>query len=234
MTHLVVQFHNLAEDKEAEYDRYLQGLPRELRPGLISLQRYRLSQAQFTGRALVAQPYRGVTLFEIDDATLLRQANLAELVRAPRRAGLLAEDRTHLFRILRNRAASSSREPAGDPDHLIIVMATYTPGMRDEWGVWYDEVHAPEWLGSPGVDAYTRGVLADTQLDPEAEQPATGLVLYHLKTHDFAAAITEAFARATGTSSTGIKWSGRSPAAQGSTTHGFDPVGPRLGDGVAR
>jgi hypothetical protein len=233
MTHVVVQFHNLAEGKEAEYDRHLQDLSRELGPGLIGLQRYRLSPTQFPMHAsAAAQPYSGVTLFEVDDATVMdRRASLAERVRASRDAGLLAGDRTHLFRILRNRIPSPSREPVGDPDHLMIGMASYTPGMRDEWGVWYDEVHGPEWLGAPGVDTFTRGLLADTQLDPEAEQPATGLVMYHLKTHDVPAAITEILARTTGVSSSGVKWSGRSPAVLGIATHWLDPVGPRLGGG---
>jgi hypothetical protein len=226
---LLLQFHNLAEGKEAEYDHHLQGLPRASGPGLIGLQRYRLSPAQMPRPAPAEQPYHGVSLFEIDDAMPAgRQAALAKQLRMPRSAGLLTVERSHLFDILRDRVPATARAPAAEPDHLMIVMANYTPGMRAEWGAWYDEVHGPEWLGSPGVDAYTRGLLSDAQPDPEAEQPAGGLVIYHLKTHDFQAAIAEALARATGTSTSGIKWSSRSPAVLNSTTYGVDPAGPHL------
>ncbi len=228
MTQVLVQFHNLAEGMASAYDRHLQDLARVLAPGLVGLQRYALSAAQFPGSASLTQPYRGMTLFEIDDAVLLSsQASLAERVRAARASGLLAEDRTHLFNLLRNRVLSASPAPPDDPEHLMIVMANYTTGMRDAWGAWYDDVHGPEWLDLPGVDAYSRGVLADAQIDSEGQQPAGGLVIYGLKTANFDATLAEALARATGRSSTGVRWSNRSPAVLNSTTYGFDPVGAR-------
>jgi len=233
MTHFVVQFHNLAGGKEVEYDRHLQGLPGELGRGLIRLQRYRLSNTQFPASTSAAQLYRGVTLFEIDDALLSdRRAILAAQLRVPRETGLLEADRTHLFHIVRHQTSNVSRELAGDAEHLMILMANYMPGMRDEWGAWYDEVHGPEGLGVPGVKACTRGLLADAQLDSEAEQPAAGVVIYRFGTGDFPGVVREFVARATGSSSTGIKWASRSPAVgPNRTTHAFDAVGPRLGNG---
>jgi hypothetical protein len=234
MSSLVVQFHNIADGREADYAAYLATLPGQIGSQLSSLQRYGLSATQFPGQTSAAQPWSGATLLELAGATSdVDVARLGELIHAaPVQGGLLATERSHLFEVVRDRVPSSSPPPATEPEHIMIVMANYVPGMREAWDAWYDDVHGPEILGAPGVEAYTRGVLADVQLDPDATQPANGLIIQHFRAADFDAAITEFVARAMGTSPSGIHWASRSEAAAlGRTTHGFEPVGPRLAVG---
>lgn len=145
---------------------------------------------------------------------------------------MLHGDAAHVFELTRPHLPTSNAVDATAPLHVAFVMGNCIEGREVEYDRWYDEVHAPEVLGTPDFVAMRRGRLASLQAAPQNEQPANRLVLLQIRSRDLHASIDEFIARAHGTSPSGVKWGPREAAAGfaslNRTTHVFTPFSPRL------
>lgn len=183
------------------------------------------------------QPWRFATLvdFSCTDPELFL-SNYTETARdIPLETGLVDADATHLFSIVRSHQGGSPYDPNAQL-HYAFVMGNCIAGREEDYDTWYDQVHGPEVLGTPGFVSMRRGVIAEQQCLPENDQPSNRLVLLDIRTHDLHAAIDEFIARAHGTSSSGVRWAPRESAASFAslkrTTHVFSPYSPNLKPGA--
>ncbi len=231
--HLLVHYFNIASGREQAYADYFANTLKSI-PELAGAQRFTLASAQLgpttTG---IKQPFQGLGLYDLgrEATSPAVLAKLADVIRTqPMVDGLLSDDRSHLFEMLRDHIPSPTPAFPDQPAHVVIVMANYVHTMRREWSEWYDSKHEPEILGVPGINAFGRGMLAEQQVAPPNAQPANGVVVHYDNTNDLAGLCAEFAARSRHTSPSGVKWStDRSPAAtRNRTTHAFTAVTPVL------
>jgi hypothetical protein len=233
----VVHFQSCSEQKEPQYAAWqradlasaILGSPGFRAVEFMSLQPVQLQPAS-------SQPWRFCTLYELDASAAEVSSALetfsALARRRPREAGLLHGDAAHVFELTRPHIPTNNRVDETAPLHVAFVMGNCIEGKELEYDRWYDEVHSPEVLGTPGFVAMRRGRLSSVQATPHNEQPANRLVLLQIRSRDLHASIDEFIARAHGTSSSGVKWAPREAAAAfaslNRTTHVFTPFSPRL------
>jgi hypothetical protein len=229
--HFLVQQHNVAPGREHEAFVWFQDAlaPALLAEGITALRRYRLSDLQLV--ADTPQPYRYLSIFEFDPETAPGALDaLSQLARKdPRSHGLISDDAGHLFRVTRAWMPSPNPADLQAPEYLLLVMGNFVPGMEDDYHRWYDEMHGPEVLDTPGFVGMRRGSRVETQTEPANDHPANAYVMASIRTEDIAGSMGEFVKRATGQSDTKIHWSYRSPAAAlNRTTHVFVPLTPRI------
>jgi hypothetical protein len=233
----LVHFQNCAAQREPQYAAWQrQELARAIlgSPGFRAVQFMSLQPMQLQPAS--PQPWRFCALYELEapaeqaGAALAAFATLAR--RAPRDSGLLESDAAHVFELTRPHLPTRNPVDETAPLHVAFVMGNCIEGKEVEYDRWYDEVHAPEVLGTPDFVAMRRGRLASVQAMPHNEQPANRLVLLQIRSRDLYASIDEFIARALGTSPSGVKWAPREAAAGFAslqrTTHVFTPFSPRL------
>lgn len=227
---VIVHFHNARPGCEAELDHWFEArhAPEILGvPGVGAVQRLVLSDTQMMKDC--PQPWRFMSLYDIESDT--PAAVLAEFDRSARQmaAGLMAEQASHTFEWTRPWVLSSQPPLSSAQSYLMMVMGNCTPGMEAEYHQWYDVVHAPDVLGSPGMAALRRGTLAARQAQPDNQHHADRLVMVEIRTADFEATAAEFKARYDGTTKSGVVWGARTAAASlNRTVHVFLPVTERL------
>jgi len=206
-------------------------------PGVQALRHFSLQPVQLHTPQLQpvnAQYWRFVTIYELetDNPANILPAITEHARTAPKAAGLLQEDATHLFELTRPFVASPSAPDPSAPFHVVFVMGNCIEGKEAEYDAWYDTAHSVEVLDTPDFIGMRRGILSPTQSTPEEPQPANRLVLLMIRTHDLHMAIEEFVDRACGRSASGIAWGPREAAASFAslkrTTHVFSPYSTRL------
>jgi hypothetical protein len=233
----IVHFQNCAARQEPRYAAWQrEELARAIlaQPAFVAVQFMSLQPVQL--QPSNPQPWQLCALYEIEaDAGQVGaalQSFTALARRKPMESGLLPGDAAHVFELTRPHLPTGNAVDGTAPLHVAFVMGNCIEGKEAEYDRWYDEVHSPEVLGTPGFVAMRRGRLASLQSMPHNEQPANRLVLLQIRSRDLHASIEEFIARAHGTSSSGIKWSPREAAAGFAslqrTTHVFTPFSPRL------
>jgi hypothetical protein len=233
----VVHFQSCSAQKEPEYAAWQRA---ELAPAILGRQGFRavqfMSLQPVQLQPSCPQPWHFCALYELEatpaQASSTLEAFSALARRKPRESGLLQSDAAHVFELTRPHLPTSNPVDESAPLHVALVMGNCIEGKEVEYDQWYDEVHAPEVLGTPDFVAMRRGRLASVQALPRNEQPANRLVLLQIRSRDLQASIGEFIARAHGTSASGVKWAPRESAAGfaslNRTTHVFTPFSPRL------
>jgi hypothetical protein len=233
----VVHFQSCSEPKEAQYAAWLRT---ELAPVILGTQGFRAVQLMSVQPVQLQppypQPWRFCALYELEAAPGQVGSSLESFSalarRKPKEAGLLQGDAAHVFELTRPHVPTGNPVDETAPLHVAFVMGNCIEGKDVEYDRWYDEVHAPEVLGTPDFVAMRRGRLASVQAMPHNEQPANRLVLLQIRSRDLHVSIDEFIARAHGTSPSGVKWAPRESAAGfaslNRTTHVFTPFSPRL------
>jgi hypothetical protein len=201
-------------------------------PGVESFEFAQLQAVQM--QPANTQPWRLATVLSFTangspTATLASFGRLAR--RAPREAGLLQDDATHVFTLTRNLHTHLPMDEMA-PRHLVFMMDHCIEGKEVEYDAWYDNLYGPEVLSTPDFVGMRRGILSPDQLDPDNAQPANRLVLLEIHSHDLYASIDEYIARANGFSPSGVRWSPPEAAAKFFSlkrdTHVFTPFSRRL------
>jgi hypothetical protein len=83
-------------------------------------------------------------------------------------------------------------------EHGILAVQTEAkPGQEEEFNTWYDEVHVPEILATPGFDACRRYRIRRSPLAPEGHEDEWGkyLAIYEISGPDLVVAHTELLQR---------------------------------------
>src|SRR3546814_481175 len=229
--YVIVQQHNVAQGREHEALRWFQEIlaPAVFARGVRSARRMKLLDLQLQPEN--PQPHRYLSLFDFDsDRASEAIGAISEFARQkPIADGLLTDDAAHVYELTRDWVPSPNTPDMLAPEYLLLVMANYVVEMEDEYHDWYDKMHGPEVLDTPGFTGMRRGRLAATQSAPANDYPANAVVLSTARTNDIIGSLDEFKARATGQSATGIHWNFRSPsAALNRTTHVFAPLTPRM------
>jgi len=231
----LVHWQNPIPAKEQAYAAWLRDslAPAVLKePGFRGVQFLALQAVQL--QPVNPQTWRYCTLYEIDTAHLDAALALFSKVarQQPKELGWLQSDASHVFELTRPQIHTSNPIDLSAPLHLGFVMGNCIAGKDREYDAWYDDIHAPEVLGTPDFVGMRRGRIASLQALPANEQPANRLVLLQIRSRDLHASIAEFIGRALGTSPSGIKWQPREVAAGFAslqrTTHVFTPFSPRL------
>jgi len=229
--HILVQQHNVASGREHEAFRWFQQdlAPRLFAQGVGSARRYKLLDLQLQPEN--PQPHAYLSVFDFDPRTSPGALDaLSHLAREePLAAGLLTDDAAHVYEMTRDWVPSPNPADMLAPEYLLLVMANFVVEMEDEYHDWYDNVHGPEVLDTPGFTGLRRGRRAERQAAPVNDYPSNAVVLSTTRTNDIIGSLDEFRARANGESKTGIHWNFRSPSASlARTTHIFAPLTPRL------
>jgi hypothetical protein len=64
--------------------------------------------------------------------------------------------------------------------HKMLVFSNPIEGREAEFNTWYEEIHIPEVLGTPGIVAAQRFELSKGQLPPAPTPPAHYLAVYDI------------------------------------------------------
>lgn len=229
-SYIVVHQHNVPADRRHDAFRWFED---ELAPSLFArgvrmARRFKLLDLQLQPEN--PQPHAYVSLFGFDDGEGDALAAISELARAkPLASGLLSDDAAHCYEVTRDWVPGPNGVDLHAPEYMLLVMGNYVVGMEDEYHDWYDNVHGPEVLGTPGFFGMRRGRRAEIQTTPANDYPSNAVVLASVRTNDIIFSLDEFRNRANGNSKTGIHWNLRSPsAALNRTTHILAPLTPAL------
>jgi len=235
--YVVAHFHNAAPECEARLTAAFSGQHRasvqRLR-GFFQMQRFVLGEQQLM--ADIAQPWKFLTLYEFHlDRPELHLPALATPIADLRDAGLIAADgteRIYSYRIYAPWKYSANFQPDRPLSHMMLLLANVVPGREAEYHQWYDEVHSVEVSNSPGYIGMKRGGLAEVQVPPVRYCPGDQLILGGMQSDNLGDTLGEFFARAMGTSPSGVAWGPRSKAASTArTVHIFKSIqGPFAAD----
>lgn len=226
----VIHFQNARLGQEAKLRDWLSG---ELMPALkrhaavTAVTALELQAVQMQPQ--IDQPWRFALLYELHCENLQDVlSQLALMVRLEgQEIGLVERDVAYAYKLTRSYLPGVLAARDGAPLHVTFVLGNCIEGKEAEYDRWYDEVHSPEVLGTPGFVSMRRGILADAQMSAIDKSPANRLVLLQIRSFDLSGTINEFISRAHGTSPSGVKWSPREAAASfaslNRTTHVFTP-----------
>lgn len=229
--HLIIHQHNVVSGQQHEAFRWFAEslAPQLFGQGFTSARRYQLLDLQLQPEN--EQPHGYVSVFDFDsDAAPDALQAFSELARRkPQADGLLSDDASHVYEVTRDWVPSPNAADMLAPEYAMLVLGNYVVEMEDEYHDWYDKMHGPEVLDTPGYTGLRRGRRAEVQAEPANPYPANAVVLATVRSNDIIASLDEFKARALGTSKTGIHWNFRSPsAALNRTTHILIPQMPTL------
>jgi hypothetical protein len=229
--YLTIHLHNVPASRETEYSKWFDGPHQaELQTlrGFRKAERFQLAGAQIMPD--IAQPWRFMSIYDCDvpDPEIDLPA-LAPLIASAREIGLIDDtrqcERVYTYAMYGDWVSGPSHVQDQPFSHTSIILANVTAGMEDEYHSWYDQVHIPEIVNSPGHVAMRRGRYADVQIIPRRFCPGGELVICGQQTDDIGFAIRDFGARARGASVSGIAWAPRSKAGSfARTVHYFQLI----------
>jgi hypothetical protein len=228
---LIIHQHSVAPARRHEAFRWF---AKDLAPGLFdhgfeAVRRYQLLDFQLQPEN--PQPFGYVSVLEFDpDQSPKALEAFSQLGRVwPLANGLFTEDSSHVYEVTRNWVPGPNESDLGAPEYAMLVMANYVVEMEDEYHDWYDRVHGPEVLGTPGYVGLRRGRIAPVQAVPNNDYPSNAVMLATIRSKSIIESLDEFKARANDESKTGIHWNLRSPSASlARTTHMLTPMTPNL------
>ena len=226
--YLTVHLHNITPGNEDVYAEWFEGWHREglerLR-GFRRADRFEIAETQVMPD--IAQPWRYMTVYDFDvpDPAIDLPA-LAPLIAEARDTGLIDDsrkcERLYSYAMYCDWISGPAHRKDAPFSHTSIILANVTAGMEEEYHDWYDNVHIPEIINSPGHVAMRRGCYADVQIEPRRFCPGGELVVCGQQTDDIGFAIRDFGARARGASPSGVAWAARSKAGSfARTVHYF-------------
>jgi len=227
--YVTAHFYNPAPGRETALDEAFLAHARELPRlrGFKSAQRFEITAQQIMP---CAQPWRRLTLYEVScEDPNIDVPPLAPLLANLRDAGLFAADeaeRMHTYRMY-HPWKYSKNYTSGPLDHVMLLLANFTPGREAEYHRWYDEQHSVEVGEAEGFVGMRRGKLSPVQIAPVSYCPGSELILGGLQAGERDLAfVTKDFAdRAGGTSPSGVVWGPRSTSASvARTVHLFKSI----------
>lgn len=231
---VTVHLHNVPEDREADYAAWFDGPHQRSLEGLRGFRRAdRFEVCDVQVMPDIAQPWRFMTLYDFDVPDIgIDVPAIGPLIAVARDQGMIDDsrkcERLYTYAMYGDWYSGPAHRADQPFSHASIILANVTAGMEEEYHAWYDGVHIPEIVNSPGHVAMRRGRYSDVQAEPRRFCPGGELVLCGQQTDDIAFAIRDFGARARGVSPSGIAWAPRSKAGSfARTVHYFRRVSGR-------
>lgn len=234
-TYYFLVFSNPAAGQEAEYNRWYsdEHAPDVVSiPGFVSARRYIYNDVQL--RAVALRKPRYLIVFKIVTRDLAGvSAEVLRRLKSGQTRGSASFDGTSAlmftYRALRPPLSGAGgdapdAQAGAQATYLQVVFGDATAGMDRQFNQWYDQVHAPQMLATPGFVAAQRAVLSDVQVGPTIRDPSHYLALFTIRTRDLPAVLRH------------VKGEEPPPAFDRSRTFGYTyrAIGPALSGNAVR